>query len=196
MRILGIDPGTRVAGYGIVEVQGTKIIGVAAGVWRLGNDLELPERLAKLSIEFRRVLAAHSPSHLCIELAFLAKNPRSALFLGHARGVVLSEAFQAGLLIDEVSATSAKKMLTNYGRADKESVARTIAQVLRINVDSLPLDATDALCIAYSQAVRLQQEKLAAATTMSSEARELLETWKKSSRKPAGDKRGFARFVK
>lgn len=196
MRILGIDPGTRVAGYGVVDGKGNKVIGVAAGVWRLGEDAPIASRLAQLAIEFRRVLETFSPTHLCLELAFIAKNPRSALFLGQARGVILSEAHQAGLIITEVSATSAKKLLTSYGRADKETVARTVSRMLQIDVAKLPFDATDALCIAYAFVMKnyeLEIQKRAALGSKNNE--DVLKLWAKAAKDKKRGVKGFKSFL-
>lgn len=160
MRILGVDPGTRIAGYGVVDFNVNSldaIKGIAAGAWRLDATLPLSARLGQLALEFRRVLSVYSPQVLCVELAFVAENARSALFLGHARGVVLAEAHLHGLVVHEISATSAKKMITNYGRADKHLVARTLSALLGQDFCNLPLDASDALGIAYAQALRERQ---------------------------------------
>lgn len=164
MRIIGIDPGTRIAGYGIVDTHARAgPTPVAAGAWKLDTSLpqqkqHLAERLANLAIELRRVLEAYKPTHLCLELSFVASNPRTALFLGHARGVVLSEAHQYRLTITEMSATSAKKMIAGNGRAGKEDVARSMGRLLGFDVAKLPFDATDALALAYADALRQRFE--------------------------------------
>lgn len=160
MRIIGIDPGTRLAGYGVIDLkeQGHRPQAVAAGAWKLKAEQDLPARLARLAIEFRKVVELYRPTHLCIELSFLAENPRTALFLGHARGVVLSEAHQFGLNITEISATSAKKIITGNGRADKVTVAKMMSSLLGFTLEKLPFDATDALAIAYADAMRYKNK--------------------------------------
>ena len=185
MRILGIDPGTRMAGYGVIEIQNSgKILAVAAGAWDLNPTQELASRLATLAIEFRRVVAAYSPTHLCIELSFLAENPRSALYLGHARGVVLSEAHQCGLKISEISATSAKKIISGNGRCDKNEIAKIMSSLLGFQMQSLPLDATDALSIACADAMRIKQLSIHAMqkNIVNEKNNVILEEWKKSKR--------------
>ncbi len=161
MRIIGIDPGTRIAGYGIIDLTPRFApIAVAAGAWKLETvkneekKYPLPARLAALAIELRRVLEMYKPTHLCVELSFLAENPKTALFLGHARGVILSEAYQHNLVITEISATSAKKMIAGNGRADKLVVAKMMSKLLGFSMEKLPFDATDALAIAYADALR------------------------------------------
>ena len=153
MRILGIDPGTRVAGYGLVDVEGGRIRAVAAGVWRLDARLEMHERLARLSLEFCRVVDAYDPKILCLEMAFVAINVRSALSLGLARGVVLSQASLRGLEVNEISASAAKKAVLGGGAA-KEHVALALEGLLGVRFDALPMDASDALAIAYAQGLR------------------------------------------
>ncbi|APJ04145.1 crossover junction endodeoxyribonuclease RuvC [Silvanigrella aquatica] len=155
MRILGIDPGTRIAGYGVIDLpREGKMKAIAAGAWKLDANKELASRLATLAIEFRRVVDVYKPTHMCMELSFLAENPRTALFLGHARGVILSEAHQSGLQISEISATSAKKIISGNGRADKLSIAKIMSTMLGFQLDILPFDATDALAIACAEAIR------------------------------------------
>ncbi|MES2615695.1 MAG: crossover junction endodeoxyribonuclease RuvC [Bdellovibrionota bacterium] len=161
MRIIGIDPGTRIAGYGVIDCKPhSNPVPVAAGAWKLETVCDdkkkssLPARLGTLAVEFRRVLDVYKPTHLCLELSFLADNPRTALFLGHSRGVILSEAYQYKLVITEISATSAKKMISGNGRADKSAIAKIMSQLLGFSMEKLPFDATDALAIAYADALR------------------------------------------
>ena len=150
MKIIGIDPGTRYAGYGIIEIKNKKAILKAAGAWNLKPNLPLAARLGNLSLEFKRVLSVFEPTCLCLEEAFVAQNIKSALYLGHARGVILSEAHLHGLEITEISATIVKKIIANNGRATKSAVAKIISSLLKVNMDDLPHDATDATAIAYA----------------------------------------------
>ena len=160
LKIIGIDPGTRLAGYGIVEVKYGRIVALAAGAWRLDKgQATLPERLGRLANGLREVVKIYNPTHLCLELAFLADNPKTALYLGHARGAILSEAYQLNLNISEMSATAAKKIISGYGRADKETIAKVMSALLGFKMDQLPLDATDALAIAYADATRMRHVK-------------------------------------
>lgn len=155
MRILGIDPGTRVAGYGVVDLfPDGRIAAVSAGVWRFDATLPLAARLASLATELLRVIEIYTPHGICVEQAFVAQNIRSALFLGHARGVVLAHAHQRGLLIHELSPTAVKKAVLAHGRSSKESIAQALSQILKISFENLPLDASDALAVAYAHALR------------------------------------------
>ncbi|MFZ9520387.1 MAG: crossover junction endodeoxyribonuclease RuvC [Silvanigrellaceae bacterium] len=159
LRILGIDPGTRIAGYGVVDLHPDgRITGVSAGVWRFDADLPLAARLASLATEFARVVGIYSPQGVCVEQAFVAQNIRSALFLGHARGVVLAHAHQSGLAVHELSPTAVKKAVLAHGRSSKESIAHALSQILKVSFENLPHDASDALAVAYAHALK---EKMA-----------------------------------
>ncbi len=186
MRILGIDPGTRIAGYGIIDLPDVGIMkAVAAGAWKLEANRELSCRLATLAIEFRRVVDAYQPTHMCLELSFLAENPRTALFLGHARGVILSEAHQRGLGISEISATSAKKIISGNGRANKSSIAKIMSSMLGFQLDILPFDATDALAIACADAIRIRDKRICEIpfkTGLSQNNNNVLLQWQKQSK--------------
>lgn len=155
LRILGIDPGTRVAGYGIVDLfPDGRIAGVCAGVWRFDAELPLAARLSSLATELVRIVELYSPHSVCVEQAFVAQNIRSALFLGHARGVVLALAHQRGVAVHELSPTAVKKAVLAHGRSSKESVARALSQILKVSFENLPFDASDALAVAYAHALR------------------------------------------
>jgi crossover junction endodeoxyribonuclease RuvC len=152
MRIIGIDPGTRISGYGVVDLKDGKIRPVAMGAWELKAP-DLAGRLACLWIEYRRVLDAFSPTHLCIELPFIAENARSALVLGSARGVLLAESSMRGMLISEKNATWAKKVITGDGYASKKWVCECLLSLLELKEKPKFLDATDALALATAWAL-------------------------------------------
>ncbi len=189
MRILGIDPGTRIAGYGIIELNSLgNLTAVAAGAWDLNANKELSSRLATLAIEFRRVVQVYCPTHMCVELSFLAENPRTALYLGHARGVILSEAHQSGLKISEISATSAKKIISGNGRCDKASIAKIMSSLLGFQLNILPYDATDALAIACADAMRMKENCFANSpeNIQNTANNKIIAEWKKSKKVKKG----------
>jgi len=150
MRVLGIDPGSRVTGYGIVDRNGSRITEVAHGTIRLGGGA-LQERLVILYDELRRLLEAHEPGSVAIEGIFHSKNAKSALKLGHARGVALLVASQATLSVHEYAPSVVKKAVTSSGRADKGQVQRMVKAILGLSAEP-PSDAADALAIAICHA--------------------------------------------
>lgn len=159
MRIIGVDPGTRVAGYGVVDLVDGRLRAVAAGVWRLDPRSQMPDRLAQLSLEFSRVVDTFSPNILCLEMAFVAMNVRSAMSLGLARGVILSQGALRGMAVHEMTASAAKKAVLD-GRAGKDAVARILETLLGVRFDNIPLDASDALAIAYAHGLREKERAL------------------------------------
>lgn len=188
MRVLGIDPGTRIAGYGLVDYDDSsgRIVGVAAGVWRLDPHLSLAARLAALALELQRVIDIHAPRVVCVEQAFVAQNIRSALFLGHARGVVLAHCYKAGLDVYELAPTAVKKAVVAHGRAGKDTIANALSRLLGVDFKNLPHDASDALGIAYAHALR---EKMARARGMTVSHLEQEEKKERQEKKRAGGSR-------
>jgi crossover junction endodeoxyribonuclease RuvC len=158
-RILGIDPGTRVAGYGIVDCSKRSIEPIAVGCWELGKAQPLYERLGKLAREFDRLVTHYKPTHICVEDVFVAKFSRSALVIGHARGVIMARAHACGLVYQNMMPTEAKRRITGMGHASKEQVAKMILSLLGLTqLKDLPHDATDGLALAYAFALDLQKD--------------------------------------
>ena len=156
MRVVGIDPGSRITGYGVVEVDGPRITHVANGCIRVGTG-ELPQRLADIHAGIVAVLGEHRPSavdagfEMAVEQVFMHRNVSSALKLGHARGVALLAAVQAGMPVHEYSATRIKQAVSGRGHADKEQVQHMVCVLL--GLDSAPAtDAADALAVALCHA--------------------------------------------
>ncbi len=149
MRVLGIDPGTRLTGWGVVEAQGPRLRACAAGVIRAGDKRPLPERLEKIEAGVVELIEAHAPAVVAVEDIFFAKHPNAALKLGHARGVVLLVAQRAGLPLHEYAPALVKRTVAGRGGASKEQVAQLVGALL--GLQSLPsVDATDALAIAVT----------------------------------------------
>jgi crossover junction endodeoxyribonuclease RuvC len=147
MIVMGIDPGTSRSGYGIIRSVRDKLIHVAHGTIRTDSRRPLAERLASLHWGIMEVMERYSPQCVAVEAIFHAKNPRSSLMLGHARGVLLLAVVQKGIEVREYSPLSIKLAITGYGRADKRQI-RSMVQAL-LHVDSgLSLDAADALAVA------------------------------------------------
>lgn len=149
-RILGIDPGSRITGYGIIDFSGCKHQYVGSGCIRL-PDAELPERLDLIFKGVTQLIEQYHPTEFAIEEVFVAKNAGSALKLGQARGAAIVGATAAQLPVAEYSARKVKQALVGNGGADKTQVQHMVCQVL--SLDSSPqADAADALAIAICHA--------------------------------------------
>jgi len=144
--ILGIDPGSRVTGYGVVSVTRHRASFVAAGCIRLG-DGPLDDRLVQLHEALCAVIAECQPSEAAVERVFMNRNADSALKLGHARGVALLAARQGGLKLHEYSATQIKQTVVGRGHADKGQVQHMIKALLGLS-EAPQADAADALAAA------------------------------------------------
>jgi crossover junction endodeoxyribonuclease RuvC len=152
--LLGIDPGTRVIGFGAVRLgpDGPRLVG--AGVIRTSARADAATRLGELGEGIERVLAELRPEVVVVERAFAARNVASALRLGEGRGVVLCAAARAGARVVELAPASAKKALVGNGMAHKSQVAAMVARLLGLAAAPEPLDATDALALALAHHLR------------------------------------------
>lgn len=146
--IIGIDPGTRITGYALVEAGDS-----SAPVYRLAGEIRpnpswpLSERLAVVFDGLDRIITENNPLEMAVEDIFFAKNARSALALGHVRGVALLAAARHGLPVSTYSATTIKKSVVGYGRASKDQVGQMVCSLLSIK-ETLGQDVTDALACA------------------------------------------------
>lgn len=150
-RVLGIDPGSRLCGWGVVERDGARLRHVDNGVVVLTDPAPLAERLDRLWAALAEVIARHDPGQAAIETVFTQRNPRSALVLGHARGVALAALAHAGLAVHEYTPQQVKKAATGTGRADKAQVQQMVT--LRLELPEPPqADAADAVAVALCHA--------------------------------------------
>jgi crossover junction endodeoxyribonuclease RuvC len=147
LRILGVDPGSRVTGYGIVEMEGNRLIHVAHGTIAPPAGEALPARLAAIYRGLSEVLQTHRPVEVGVEDIFHARNPQSALKLGQARGVALLAAEMASLPVIEYTPMQVKSAVVGYGRADKVQVQEMVRRLLALPETPGP-DAADALAVA------------------------------------------------
>jgi crossover junction endodeoxyribonuclease RuvC len=145
-RILGIDPGSRVTGYGVVDVRRGKSCYVASGCIRTTRD-GVPERLGEIFEGVAALIEAHTPDVVAIEQVFLARNANSALKLGQARGAALAAAVIVGLPVAEYAARRVKQAVTGTGGATKAQVQHMVCRLLNLRT-SPSADAADALAIA------------------------------------------------
>ncbi len=150
MRILGIDPGLQVTGFGVLEKNGNRLAYVASGCVRSGRG-ELPARLKTLLDGLNEVIAAHHPEQVAIEKVFVNVNPQSTLLLGQARGTAICAAVLAGLPVAEYTALQVKQAVVGKGHAKKQQVQQMVKRLLALPGTPAP-DAADALACAICHA--------------------------------------------
>lgn len=150
MRVLGIDPGSRITGYGIIEVHGNKLGHIDCGCIKTGSG-ELPERLKLIFAGISEVIALHGPDQVAIEEVFMGRNAASALKLGQARGAAMSACLSCDLPVDEYSARQVKQAVVGAGSAEKGQVQHMVKALLSIS-DNIAEDAADALAVAICHA--------------------------------------------
>ena len=148
MRIFGIDPGSERTGYGCVETDGRRHHLVACGAIGAPVGDSFPRRLARIHLELSALLASCQPDCVAIENLFHATNVRSALKLGHARGVAMLAAVEAGCELVEYTPAEIKRAVVGYGRAEKHQVGQMVKLLLGLDVVPSPHDAADALAVA------------------------------------------------
>ena len=154
IRILGIDPGSRATGYGIIDSQGTQLGFVACGTIRTGSSGPMAERLLQIYEGLRKVIDLHAPNIAAVEDVFLSQNPRSALKLGHARGVAVLAAMRGGLRVHDYPPRVVKQAVVGYGQAGKDQVQHMVRVLLALS-SSPSSDAADALAVAICHANRM-----------------------------------------
>lgn len=156
MIILGADPGSLRTGYGAIQSDGRRHSVLAQGVIAPPPRASLPEKLRLIHAQLADLIERLGAEALAVEGVFHAANARSALVLGHVRGVVLLAGAQAGLLISEFPPATVKAAVTGNGRAEKSQVAFMVTRLLALGTAQAPGDATDALAVALCQAHQLR----------------------------------------
>ncbi len=149
-RILGIDPGLRVTGFGVIGVSGTRLSYLTCGCIRSAGD-DLPQRLAVILRDLADVIASARPTEVAIEKVFVNVNPQSTLLLGQARGAAISAAVLASLPVAEYTALQVKQAVVGHGKAAKEQVQEMVRRLLHLPGAPSP-DAADALACAICHA--------------------------------------------
>ncbi len=159
-RVLGVDPGLAVTGYGLVEGDGTTAQIVATGVIRTNAKWTKADRLARIFEGLGALIEEHTPDALAVELQFVAENVRSAMTIGEARAAAILAAASRGLRVHEYTPTAIKESVTGHGGAPKEQVRQLAAIHLGMKPDDLPsaLDASDALAVALTRLADLRLE--------------------------------------
>lgn len=162
IRLLGLDPGSRRLGWGVIEVEGSRLHHIGHGTLTALGSEPLSERLARLSAGLDEVLALHRPQSAGVEKVFTARNIHAALVLGHARGVALAALGRYKLPVAEYAPAEVKLAVAGHGRATKEQLAHMVGRLLGIDLRDAGADSTDALAIAVCHAHGRQREALLA----------------------------------
>lgn len=160
IRILGLDPGSRATGWGLVDCAGSRLVFVAAGVIRPSRALSRAGRLAAIHAELMTIIADHAPAEAAVEETFVNASPRDALVLGEARGAALLAPAGAGLEVAEYAANTVKKSVVGRGHADKAQV-QAMVRVLIPASGAQAADAADALAVAICHAHHRNALKIA-----------------------------------
>ena len=166
MRILGIDPGSRICGWGIIEEtrEARNLRHIDCGIVTTKSSVDFPTRLGTIFDGIEKVIEEYRPDQACIENVFYQKNARSALILGQARGAAIVACHKSGLKVFEYSPAQIKQAVCGYGRAEKQQVARMVMAILGLP-EIAQADASDALACAichsssYRFAAAIKQAK-------------------------------------
>ena len=150
IRILGLDPGLRHTGWGVIDKDGPKIRFISAGVINPDETLTLAERLAELHEGLKKIIQDFKPDESAVEQTFVNINPTSTLKLGQARGVVILTPALFGVRVAEYTPNQIKKMIVGAGHADKNQVDMMVRTLLKTVPEHIPPDASDALAIALT----------------------------------------------
>lgn len=149
MRILGIDPGLRLTGYGVIDYRPFRPILVDGGVIRLKPKAPLADRLVELETELESLLEEHKPQVVAVEQLYSHyAHPRTAILMGHARGVILLAARKRGMRCEQFAANRIKQSLTGHGHASKTQMQRSVQALWHLPQPPEPADVADALAIA------------------------------------------------
>jgi crossover junction endodeoxyribonuclease RuvC len=151
VRILGIDPGLRITGFGVIDKIGQKLAYVTSGCVKTKDTDSLPERILTLLEGIGEVIASHHPEQAAVEKVFVNVNPQSTLLLGQARGAAISALVSAGLPVAEYTALQVKQAVVGHGKAAKEQVQDMVRRLLQLPGEPSP-DAADALACAICHA--------------------------------------------
>lgn len=152
MIILGIDPGIAILGYGVVNYEGNRFTPIHYDAITTSSKLTMPERLVILYDELIELISTYKPDSFAIEELFFNKNVKTALTVGHARGVTILAAQKKGLSIYEYTPLQVKQAIVGYGRAEKHQVQQMVKVLLNLNCIPKPDDVADALAVAICHA--------------------------------------------
>lgn len=156
MRILGIDPGLAIVGFALIDVEGNNYKPVDYGIIETYSTEDLPTRLSKIYNSMITIIDNYKPDEVAIEELFFNKNVKTAIEVGHARGVEVLACKNAGLEIYEYTPLQVKQSITGYGRATKKQMQETVKNLLNLKDIPKPDDAADALAISIIHASSLR----------------------------------------
>jgi len=151
IRILGVDPGLRITGFGVIEKSGNKLTYVASGCIKTDAKTALPTRLGAIHAGLRELVAQYKPDQAVVEIVFVNVNPQSTLLLGQARGAAITALVSSGVEVAEYTALQVKQAVVGNGHADKIQVQHMVRRLLSLPGDPSP-DAADALACAIAHA--------------------------------------------
>lgn len=152
MRIIGIDPGTAIMGFGVITVEGQSLSVVSYGAIRTCPERVTAERLLDIHTELKHLIRKYQPDSMAVEQLFFNKNTRTAMTVGQARGVALLAGAEAGIPVYEYTPLQVKQAVTGEGRADKRQVGYMVRLLLRLKETPRPDDVSDALAVAICHA--------------------------------------------
>lgn len=159
MLILGIDPGTAIIGYGLIEKQGQKLIPVSYSCWRTKSDMPMAERLLIIYESLDNFLRENPPDVMAVEELFFNRNTTTALTVGQARGVILLAAAKNNIEVFEYTPLQVKQAVVGYGKADKQQVQFMVRALLALQETPKPDDTADALAVAICHAHSMRVPK-------------------------------------
>jgi len=157
VRILGIDPGYAITGYGIVDYESNNFKMIEYGAITTEAKMKLPDRLLKLSTEIKELIEKYKPDMVAIEELFFNTNAKTAIYVSHGRGVCIANVAEAGIPIFEYTPLQVKQAVVGYGRADKNQVQQMVKLILNLLEIPKPDDAADGLAIAICHAHSYQE---------------------------------------
>jgi crossover junction endodeoxyribonuclease RuvC len=178
VKVFGIDPGSARTGYGCVQSDGSRHRMIVCGAITNAASNSFPEKLKVIHVELGALIAQHRPDFIAIENLFHAVNARSALKLGHARGVAMLAAVEAGVPIVEYAPAEVKQSVVGYGRAEKAQVQSMVQLLLGLAEPPTPFDASDALAIAMCHLHRMNLRGIADAVPAAAKATGRATSWR------------------
>ncbi|HCJ45666.1 MAG: crossover junction endodeoxyribonuclease RuvC [Candidatus Moranbacteria bacterium] len=160
MRILGIDPGTAIVGWGVIDIQGSTIKTIAFGHIETSKNLPMSKRLFEISTNLQSIIKKYQPSESAVEELFFFKNQKTIISVAQARGCILLTLENLCVNMYGYTPLEIKQALTNYGRADKAQVQLMVKTILKLATIPKPDDTADALAVALCHASRRKMENI------------------------------------